>query len=124
MGVFISLTIFLILILLLEKIINKLFGIKVKRKMTETSGKNIDRWGRVIIVVIFLCSLPFFTNEEENLPKWHYMLFWTSLWGFQAILEWKYLRSSKQYVVTLAYLILLVVFIYNIEYFLKIIQDI
>jgi len=121
MGVFILLLIFLILILLLEKIINKLFGIKVKGKISETSGKNIDRWGRVIIVVIFLCSLPFF---EGTLPKWHYMLFWTSLWGFQAILEWKYLRSSKQYVVTLAYLILLVVFIYNIEYFLKIIQDI
>ena len=121
MGVFIFLFVFLILVFLLEKIINKLLGIKVKGKISETSGKSIDRWGRFIIVVIFLCSLLFFTNEEGNLSKWHYMLFWTSLLGFQAILEWKYLKNSKQYVGTLIFLIFVVVFIYNIENFLRII---
>ena len=69
----IFLIVFVILVFFLEKIINRLLGIKVKGKISETSGKSIDRWGRVIIAVIFLCFLPFFINEEGALSKWFFI---------------------------------------------------
>ena len=118
MGVFILLTILLILILLLEKIINKLFGIKVKGKMSETSGKNIDRWGRVFIFVIVICTSPFVISKDANVMKWFWILYLILSFGFEAILEWKYLKNTKQYISSLIFLILGVIIIYNLEYFL------
>ena len=118
MGFFIFLIVLLILFFLLEKTINKLLGIKVEKKISETSGKNVDRWGRGILFVSFLCSLPFFMEQETSVLKWYYMIVLISVQGFQSIMEWKYLKNSKQYVSTLIYLILGIVFIYNIEIFL------
>lgn len=123
MGILAFLFVSLILVFLLEKIINKLLGIKHKEKISETAGKNVDRWGRGIILVIFLCSLPFFIEQEASVMKWYYILFFISLWGFQAILEWKYLKNSKQYVSTLIFLVLVVVYFYNIENFLTLLDS-
>lgn len=123
MGILAFLFVSLILVFLLEKIINKLLGIKHKEKISETAGKNVDRWGRGIILVIFLCSLPFFIEQEASVMKWYYILFFISLWGFQSILEWKYLKNSKQYVSTLIFLVLVVVFFYNIENFLTLLDS-
>ena len=53
----------IILVLLLEKGINKLLGVE-KKKISETSGKKVDRWGRGIILILFLCTLPFFIYER------------------------------------------------------------
>ena len=44
-----------ILGVLLEKGINKLLGVE-KKKVSETSGKKVDRWGRGIILILFLCT--------------------------------------------------------------------
>jgi len=100
---------------LLEKIINKLLGVE-KKKISETSGKKVDQWGRGIILV-FLCTLPFYTfyaMEDTTFIKWYWILYLIVLLGFQSILEWKYLKNSKQYVATLIFLILGVIFMYNI----------
>ncbi|MCH7324049.1 DUF4181 domain-containing protein [Solibacillus sp. MA9] len=111
----IVLTIFLFL---LEKILNKLLGVE-KKKISESSGKKVDKWGRVIILVIFLCTFPFFVVQETNVMIWYWMIYLTALLGFQSILEWKYLKNSKQYVTTLIFLILGVIFLYNIKYILQ-----
>ncbi|MGF6949076.1 heme/copper-type cytochrome/quinol oxidase subunit 4 [Neobacillus sp. B4I6] len=108
----------IILGFLLEKIINKLLGVEMK-KISETSGKNVDRWGRGIILVIFLCTLPFVITKDTNVMKWDWILYLILLLGFQSILEWKYLKNSKQYVTTLILLMLSVIIMYNIEYFLQ-----
>ena len=120
MGILVLIIVLLILVLLLEKILNKLLGIKKKERLSETSGKNVDRWGRGIILVIFLCSLPFFIEQEASVMKWYYILFWISLLGFESILEWKYLKNSKQYVSTLIFLMLFIIFMYNIEHLFRI----
>ncbi|MEH7545463.1 MULTISPECIES: DUF4181 domain-containing protein [Bacillaceae] len=39
--------------------------------------------------------------------------------SFQSILEWKYLKNSKQFVTTLIFLILSVIIMYNIGYFIQ-----
>lgn len=112
------LIILVILVFLLEKIVNKLLGVE-KKKVSETSGKNVDRWGRGIILVIFLGTLPFVVTKDTNVMKWYLVLSSIFSLGFQSILEWKYLYNSKQYVTTLIFLMLSVIIMYNIEYFVQ-----
>nr|WP_306798791.1 DUF4181 domain-containing protein [Oceanobacillus saliphilus] len=108
----------MISIILLEKILNILLGVE-KKKVSETSGKSIDRWGRGIILVVGLSALPFVVTMDVNIIKWYWIAYFVLLWGFQSFLEWKYLKESKQYVTTLIYLILYVILMYNIEYFIS-----
>jgi hypothetical protein len=93
------LTILIILFLVafsVEKIIDKFWGVK-RKSISETPGKRIDRWGRTIIVLIYLSFI--ITTKGSN--EWQFVLFLTALLGFQTILEWKYLKDSKQYISTL-----------------------
>ena len=117
MGFWVLIIVFAVLVFLLDKIVNKLLGIE-KKKISETSGRKIDRWGRGIILVIVLCTLPFVITQDTNVIKWYWMLYLLLLFGFQSILEWKYVKDSKQYVTTLIFLMLSVIILYNIEYFL------
>ena len=106
---------------LLEKGINKLLGVE-KKRLSKTSGKKVDRWGRGIILIFFLCTIPFYTfyvMEDTTFIKWYWILYLIVLLGFQSILEWKYLKNSKQYVTTLIMLIISVFILYNIEYFIS-----
>lgn len=103
-----------ILFLGLDKILDKLFGIENK-KISDTPAKSINRWGRGILLVIFLCILPFFYTNQADI-KWYWIFFITSLFSFQAILEWKYLKDSKQYIKTVIYLILYLLIMFNIDY--------
>ncbi|KQU19443.1 hypothetical protein ASG65_23890 [Bacillus sp. Leaf13] len=107
--------VFIILGILLEKTINKLLGVE-KKKISGTSGKIVDQWGRGVILVIFLCTFPSVSTNDMN---WLLILYFFLLLGFQSILEWKYLKNSKQYVTTLIFLILGVIIMYNIECFFQ-----
>ena len=102
---------------MLDKLINKLLGIKKKVKIEDTPGKNIDRWGRVIIVIVFL--FLFLIIKDASALKWVFGLYWITLLGFQACMEWKYINNSKQYLNTLIILIIFLVFLYNIENLFK-----
>ena len=113
--------VFAISMYLLEKIINKLHGVE-KKKISETSGKNVDRCGRGIIMVIFLCALPFVVTQDINVIKWYWILHFILTFGIQFILEWRYLKDSKQHVTTLIFLMLSVMIMYNIEYFLQLLD--
>ena len=54
--------------------------------------------------------------------KWYWIVYVIILFGFQSILEWKYLKSSKQYITTLVFLILTITFLYNLEYFISLLD--
>lgn len=58
--------------------------------------------------------------------KWYWIIYLILLLGFQSILEWKFLKNSKQYITTLIFLIFGVIIIYNIEalYYLWLVIDI
>lgn len=113
------LIILVILVFLSEIIVNKLLGVE-KKKVSKTSGKNVDRWGRGFIFVIFLCALPFvIIKDDTNVMRWFWVLNLILMLGFQSILEWKYLNNSKQYITTLIFLVLGVIIMYNIEYFFQ-----
>ena len=100
------LLILFLLVFLIGKMIDKLLGVK-RKNISETPGKSIDRWGRTIILVIFLSSyLLALEKESDAILKWQWVLFLTALVGLQTILEWKYLKGSKQYMSTLISLII------------------
>ena len=120
-GFWVLIIALVIWVFLLEKIINKLLGVK-KKKISETSGKKADRWGRGIILVIFLCTLPIVISKDINLMKWYWILYFVLLLGLQSILEWKFLKNSKQYVTTLIFLMLSIIIFYNIEYFVQLLD--
>ena len=120
---FLLLILFFILVALwlTDKLINRLLGIKKKGKIADTPGKYIDYWGRAIILVTFLISFLFLVSKDANTSvfKWFWLLYWVVIMGFQSLLEWKYLKDSKQYISTLIYLMLFLVVLYNIENLFK-----
>ncbi|WP_462406246.1 DUF4181 domain-containing protein [Gracilibacillus sp. Marseille-QA3620] len=90
-----------LVVFLVEKIIEKYLGVK-RKAISKTPGKSIDQWGRTIIVIIFLFSfIVALAYEVDAFLKWYFVLLLTVLMGFQTILEWKYIKESKQYISTL-----------------------
>ncbi|MGE7184102.1 hypothetical protein ACQKKK_08885 [Peribacillus sp. NPDC006672] len=55
MGIAWIIIIFISFSLFIDKFLRKWFGVG-KKKLAETSGKNVDRWGRAIIASIYLCT--------------------------------------------------------------------
>ncbi|WP_342667338.1 DUF4181 domain-containing protein [Domibacillus robiginosus] len=115
----IFLVIFGILCFLVEKLLRKWLGIE-KRKISETTGKNIDRLGRVIILIAFLCTFPFTfaLTEDLNAMKWYWILYLVLLLGFQGFVQWRYLKNSREYVITLVFLVIGAIAIYSMDYFI------
>lgn len=107
----------IILIYGVEKITMTIFGGE-KKKISETAGKNIDRWGRGIILFIFLSILWFvITIDSEILIKFYLISYLTSSLGFQAIMEFIFLKETKQYISTTIVLILGLIVMYNLDHF-------
>ncbi|WP_404451870.1 DUF4181 domain-containing protein [Virgibacillus necropolis] len=107
----------LILLFVVEKVTNKILGVE-RKKVSETSGKNLDFWGRGIILVIFLSTLWFvITNNSDILTKFYWMTYLALLIGFQVIMEFIFIKESKQYISTTLLLILCLVVMYNIDNF-------
>jgi Domain of unknown function (DUF4181) len=120
MGLLVFIIILFILFFLLEKVVNKLLGVK-RQKISETPGKKIDRWGRGITTVILICiAIPYFIINSNISWKWYFILLLIFTLGFQAILEWKYIKNSRQYASTLITLIVGLIFMFNIEFFIRV----
>ncbi|KAB7709095.1 DUF4181 domain-containing protein [Bacillus aerolatus] len=107
----------IILSFLVERLLRKWLRVE-KKKVSETSGKNVNRWVRGIIVVIFLCGLPFVIEEDKHVMKWYWISYLILSLGFQSFVQWKYLKNSKEYVITLIFLMLGLMLIYNMSYFI------
>lgn len=118
MKFIVLLAVLLLLFFVLEKVINKFLGVE-KKKISDTPGKKIDQWGRGITLFIFLFALWFVVDSDSFLVK---KLFWMSylilLGGFQAVLEYIYLKNTKQYITTVIMVIVTLIFIFNMELFI------
>ena len=101
MWIWAILIVLALVVISIENQVEKFLGVK-RREISETPGKIVQRWGRTIIVVIFIFSYFSDTIQESDvLLPWHWFLLIVTLMGFQVILEWKYLKGSKQYIPTL-----------------------
>ncbi|QSS98863.1 DUF4181 domain-containing protein [Pontibacillus sp. ALD_SL1] len=112
--VYAALVILLILLLSLETIIRKKFNIE-RRYVTDTKGKHIDRWGRGVLLLIAISVLGYAIFSHASGMKWYLMGIYVAQFGFQAIMQWMFLKRSKEYVITSVYLALGVLTIYNID---------
>lgn len=95
-------------------LLNKLILGRNKRKVSKTVGKKIYIWGMVIIGLIGIGSILFVLDVlNNNVMKWFWVFFIILLLGFQSIMEWKFLKGSKEYLVSIIVLILGLIYIYT-----------
>ncbi|CDQ21258.1 protein of unknown function [Halobacillus karajensis] len=115
---FLALLILLIaLMFVTEKVTNKILRVE-KVKISETSGKPLDRWGRGIILLVFLCTLWFVIDfNSDALIKYYLMTYLAIILGFQAIMEFTFIKDSKHYVSTMIILLMSLIIMYNVDKF-------
>ncbi|MBM7553911.1 DUF4181 domain-containing protein [Thalassobacillus pellis] len=110
------------LMFLTEKFTNKILRVQ-KVKISETAGKNLDRWGRGIILLVFLSLLWFVIDfNSDTIIKYYLMSYLAIILGFQAIMEFIFIKGSKQYISTMILLIMSLFIIYNVDKFLTLEQ--
>ncbi|WP_208588687.1 DUF4181 domain-containing protein [Gracilibacillus suaedae] len=105
----------LILLFVVEKITNKILSVE-QRKISETSGKSIDRWGQTILFIVFLIMLWFAIDSSDFLLLFYVMIYLALYFGFQAIIEFIYIKESRQYISTIVVLILILGVMYNLDH--------
>jgi hypothetical protein len=78
-----------------------------RQEIDEIAGKNIDLWGRIIFVLLGL-FLVFFVIDisDETTIKWFCLTFLLITFGFQSIIEWKFLSNPREFIVTLLLLLI------------------
>lgn len=109
--------VFAIVVWVIERVATKLLRVE-KRKISDTPGKKIDQWGRGIIVVIFLGTCAFVLDQDESVIRVFWIFYFILLFGFEAFMKWKFLKNSKQYVVTLILLMVSLAFVLSVNFFL------
>ena len=87
----------------LEFVLRKWLKVE-KVKLSETEGKKIERWGRGLILVVGLCFLPFALSGSPWRMLWFWIVYWVVFSFFQAFLQWKYAKESREYILTLVFL--------------------
>lgn len=107
--------------IILERLINKLLGVE-RVKLSDTPGKNVDRWGRVILVFIFISTSWLVIDEDTIFLKGFWMLYIILIFGFQVIMELVYVRNSKQYISTLIFMFIGIIAIYHLEFFIQLFE--
>ncbi|MGO4693046.1 DUF4181 domain-containing protein [Paenibacillus sp. 2TAB26] len=75
------------------------------KKETSDKGKRVSMWGMTIAALI-ATAIIIFIDLEGNALKWFCMLFIFIVAGFQSFVDWKFLKGSKEYIVTLLVLVI------------------
>ena len=86
---------------LFERRLNK--RLQHYEKVEETKGRLWQKWGLGIFFVALIATFIYIRLQDisnENTIMWIFILLIAVRWGYQAILEWKFLESKK-YVKTL-----------------------
>jgi di/tricarboxylate transporter len=106
--------ILLALIFLMETILVKFFGIE-KKKLSESPGKKTDKRGRNVIMVVSIIFLLIigFNDPADELFIAFGIFNAVAAFGYQAAMEWIYLRETKQHILSLACLLFIVIFLLN-----------
>ena len=116
MSFLIIIVLLILVVVLVGKMIDTFLGIK-RKQLSETPGKRIDRWGKTIILFIFLVLNVI--SESDALKMWSLLLFLPTLLVFEVILEWKYVKESKQYIATLINSTITIIFLIGVYFYVK-----
>lgn len=102
----ISAPILVLIVSIANFIVGRLIVGEKRRKVSETDGKMVQILGLVIIVVIGLGSMFVIDIFNPQIMKWFWLSFLTLNFGFHAFLEWKFLKETKEYIVSLIVLLI------------------
>lgn len=101
-------TVFLVLalIFIIEDIFKEWFFGRERIRVKETTGKVITQLGRTILAVISMVIFIFYITKSTSSDTVE--LFWLSVLSvglsFHAYTEWRFLKESKEYIITLTLL--------------------
>lgn len=107
MGVMFSINIVLLLTVFFNLIL-RIWTVGLGRLELPEEGKETAIWGRIILAAIGIIGVfIFYATGAADQPamKWFWMLFMLAAIGFQAFLDWRYLKGTKNYIVTLTTLV-------------------
>jgi hypothetical protein len=109
----ISFSILVLLLAILNPLLRKWIVGTGGQEIDETAGKHIELWGGITLALIGL-YLVFFVLDmsDETTTKWFCLIFLVITLGFQSIIEWRYLKESKQFIVSLLLLLIGLIFCY------------
>ncbi|QED46467.1 DUF4181 domain-containing protein [Cytobacillus dafuensis] len=80
----------------------------IKEELPE-NAKDFDLYGKIILALIGIITIIIFivVNEVEgDVIKWFWMIFIILALGFQSFIDWKYLKDSRRYIVSIIVLII------------------
>lgn len=103
-----------ILLFVVELGINNILSIE-KEKVSETSGKRVYYWGHMLLFG-FLLVLFWLMLESSDMQKMFYLTsYLVVLFGYQSIMEFIFIKESRQYISSLVLFIVVLVIMLNIE---------
>lgn len=101
-----------------DVVVRKFLGIK-RAKLTDPKGKKIDMLGRIICVILAFIMYPAFIETEVLEINYLFIILFTFLFCFQAIIQYIYIKESKEFIITLLMNVVFVVFLFNINFLLN-----
>lgn len=102
---------FIALIIAFSYLILRILFVASEKEALSEDGKYFDLWGKVILAALGITFVIFF-NVGYEVIKWFWIFFIVAVLGFQSYVDWKYLKESKRYVVSLSVLIFGVILAY------------
>ena len=115
MSFLIIIVLSIFVVVLVGEMVDKFLGIK-RKQLSETPGNRFNRWGSTIILFIFFVLNV--TSESDAHKIWSLLLLPTLL-VFEVILEWKYVKESKQYIATLINSTITIIFLIGVYFYVK-----
>lgn len=106
---------FIVIILTLSNWILRKWIIGNDNEELSDEGKKVTRWVRIILVTIGGISVFFILKLEilySDAMKWFWMIALLTAVGSESFIEWKYLKGSKQFLISLIILLLGEILIY------------
>ncbi len=105
-------------LVIVDVAVRKLLGIK-RAKLTDPKGKKIDLLGRIICVILAFIMYPAFIETEVLEMNYLFIILFTVLFCFQAVVQYIYIKESKEFIITLIMNVVFVVFLFNINFLLN-----
>ncbi|WP_059173663.1 DUF4181 domain-containing protein [Bacillus sp. FJAT-27445] len=104
--------IFVLLLVVLEYFLRRWIVGPGGQEISETDGKNVYFWGRILLAITGL-SLIFFVIDisDEVVINRFLLIFLAIFFGFQSFFEWKYIKSLKAFIVS--FLLMLICTLYG-----------
>ncbi|MNV68862.1 hypothetical protein D3C71_1617360 [compost metagenome] len=81
----------------------------VEQEELSRAGRKVDLWGKVLLsLIVIACIVSMVVEDrlEGAALKWLFILTIIIATGFQAFIDWRYRKGSKEYLASLAILAL------------------